>query len=156
MFRQRPHLDVVFNCARYVHAGTIPDGEVGSWKRSFALNVDSMIQLCKAPLPGMLPLGRGSVINMSSVVSAVNGATNRFAYGTTKAAVIGLTMSIAADYVSRGGRRNAIYPGAVNTPWLNSEVAAVGGDQSVNLQKFVDRQPLGRLGEPEEITALAA
>ncbi|MBE1161067.1 SDR family oxidoreductase [Dyella acidiphila] len=147
--------DVLFNCAGFVHAGTILDTDDASWQRSFAINVDSMFQLCKAVLPGMLEQGRGSIINMSSVASSVKGVPNRFAYSTTKAAVIGLTRSIAADFVARGVRCNAICPGTVKTPSLGERVRALGGDEAANWQSFVARQPMGRLGEPAEIAALA-
>ena len=148
-------LDVLFNCAGYVHAGTILDTDDASWRRSFSINVDSMFQLCKAVLPGMLERGKGSIINMSSVASSVKGVPNRFAYTTTKAAVIGLTRSIAADFVARGIRCNAICPGTVKTPSLGDRVRALGGDEEANWRSFVQRQPMGRLGEPEEIAALA-
>ena len=147
--------DVLFNCAGYVHAGTILDTDEASWRRSFAINVDSMFHLCKAALPGMLERGRGSIINMSSVASSIKGVPNRFAYTATKAAVIGLTRSIAADYVTRGVRCNAICPGTVKTPSLGDRVRALGGDEEANWRSFVQRQPMGRLGEPEEIAALA-
>jgi 2-keto-3-deoxy-L-fuconate dehydrogenase len=147
--------DVLFNCAGYVHAGTILDTDEASWRRSFAINVDSMFHLCKAVLPGMLERGRGSIINMSSVASSIKGVPNRFAYTATKAAVIGLTRSIAADYVTRGVRCNAICPGTVKTPSLGDRVRALGGDEEANWRSFVQRQPMGRLGEPEEIAALA-
>jgi 2-keto-3-deoxy-L-fuconate dehydrogenase len=147
--------DVLFNCAGFVHAGTILDTDDVNWQRSFAINVDSMFQLCKAVLPGMLERGKGSIVNMSSVASSIKGVPNRFAYSTTKAAVIGLTRSIAADYVARGVRCNAICPGTVKTPSLGDRVRALGGDETANWQSFVARQPMGRLGEPEEIAALA-
>ncbi|WP_333678972.1 SDR family oxidoreductase [Dyella sp.] len=147
--------DVLFNCAGYVHAGTILDTDEVSWRRSFAINVDSMFHLCKAVLPSMLERGKGSIINMSSVASSIKGVPNRFAYTATKAAVIGLTRSIAADYVTRGVRCNAICPGTVKTPSLGDRVRALAGDEDSNWRSFVQRQPMGRLGEPEEIAALA-
>jgi 2-keto-3-deoxy-L-fuconate dehydrogenase len=147
--------DVLFNCAGFVHAGTILDTDDASWQRSFTINVDSMFQLCKAVLPGMLERGKGSIINMSSVASSIKGVPNRFAYGTTKGAVIGLTRSIAADFVARGVRCNAICPGTVKTPSLGERVRALGGDEAANWQRFIERQPMGRLGEPDEIAALA-
>jgi 2-keto-3-deoxy-L-fuconate dehydrogenase len=147
--------DVLFNCAGFVHAGTILDTDDASWHRSFTINVDSMYHLCKAVLPGMLERGKGSIINMSSVASSIKGVPNRFAYGTTKAAVIGLTRSIAADFVARGVRCNAICPGTVKTPSLGDRVRALGGDEAANWQRFIERQPMGRLGEPDEIAALA-
>lgn len=147
--------DVLFNCAGYVHAGTILETDEASWQRSFAINVDSMFQLCKAVLPGMLERGKGSIINMSSVASSIKGVPNRFAYSTTKAAVIGLTRSIASDFVARGIRCNAICPGTVKTPSLGDRVRALAGDEDANWRSFIQRQPMGRLGEPEEIAALA-
>jgi 2-keto-3-deoxy-L-fuconate dehydrogenase len=147
--------DVLFNCAGYVHAGTILNTDDVSWRRSFAINVDSMFHLCKAVLPSMLERGKGSIINMSSVASSIKGVPNRFAYTATKAAVIGLTRSIAADYVTRGVRCNAICPGTVKTPSLGDRVRALAGDEDSNWRSFVQRQPMGRLGEPEEIAALA-
>jgi len=148
-------VDVLFNCAGYVHAGTILDTDDESWRRSFAINVDSMFHLCRALLPGMLNHGAGSIINMSSVASSIKGVPNRFAYGATKAAVIGLTRAIAADYVSAGIRCNAICPGTVKTPSLAERVRALGGDEQAAWQGFTARQPMGRLGTPEEIAALA-
>lgn len=148
-------IDVLFNCAGYVHAGTILDTDDDSWRRSFAINVDSMFHLCRAVLPGMLSRGAGSIVNMSSVASSIKGVPNRFAYGATKAAVIGLTRSIAADYVSAGIRCNAICPGTVKTPSLAERVRALGGDEEAAWQSFTSRQPMGRLGTPEEIAALA-
>jgi 2-keto-3-deoxy-L-fuconate dehydrogenase len=150
-----PETDVLFNCAGYVHAGSILETTLADWHRSFAINVDSMFHLCKAVLPRMLRRGRGSIINMSSVASSVKGVANRCAYGATKAAVIGLTRSIAADYVTQGIRCNAICPGTVRTPSLSARVAALGGDPEAAWQSFIARQPMGRLGEPEEIAALA-
>ncbi|AHX13281.1 2-keto-3-deoxy-L-fuconate dehydrogenase [Dyella jiangningensis] len=148
-------VDVLFNCAGYVHAGTILDTDDASWRRSFAINVDSMFHLCRALLPGMIARGAGSIINMSSVASSIKGVPNRFAYGATKAAVIGLTRAIAADYVAAGIRCNAICPGTVKTPSLAERVRALGGDEEAAWRGFTSRQPMGRLGEPEEIAALA-
>jgi 2-keto-3-deoxy-L-fuconate dehydrogenase len=148
-------IDVLFNCAGYVHAGTILDTDDAAWRRSFAINVDSMFHLCRAVLPGMLARGAGSIVNMSSVASSIKGVPNRFAYGTTKAAVIGLTRAIAADYVAAGIRCNAICPGTVKTPSLAERVRALGGDEEAAWRGFTSRQPMGRLGEPEEIAALA-
>lgn len=151
----RQAFDVLFNCAGYVHAGTILDTDEADWRRSFSINVDSMFHLCRAVLPGMLERGHGSIINMSSVASSIKGVPNRFAYGATKAAVIGLTRSVAADFVSRGIRCNAICPGTVKTPSLGDRVRAMGGDEAAVWRSFADRQPMGRLGVPEEIAALA-
>lgn len=147
--------DVLFNCAGYVHAGTILDTDLASWRRSFAINVDAMYFLCRAVLPAMIERKRGSIINMSSVASSLKGVANRFAYGATKAAVIGLSKAIAADYVAHGVRCNAICPGTVKTPSLAGRVAALGGDQEAAWKSFTDRQPMGRLGTPAEIAALA-
>lgn len=147
--------DVLFNCAGYVHAGTILDTDDAAWQRSFRINVDSMYWLCRAVLPAMLERGRGSIINMASVASSIKGVPNRFAYGATKGAVIGLTRAIAADFVARGVRCNAICPGTVKTPSLAGRVRALGGDEEAVWKSFTDRQPMGRLGTPEEIAALA-
>jgi 2-keto-3-deoxy-L-fuconate dehydrogenase len=147
--------DVLFNCAGYVHAGTLLDTDLASWRRSFAINVDAMYYLCKAVLPAMIGRRRGSIINMSSVASSLKGVANRFAYGTTKAAVIGLSKAIAADYVALGVRCNAICPGTVKTPSLAGRVAALGGDPEAAWRSFTERQPMGRLGTPAEIAALA-
>jgi 2-keto-3-deoxy-L-fuconate dehydrogenase len=155
LVESEPEIDVLFNCAGYVHAGSILETTSAEWQRSMAINVDSMFHLCKAVLPGMLRRRRGSIINMSSVASSVKGVANRCAYGATKAAVIGLTKSIAADYVTRGIRCNAICPGTVKTPSLAARVAALGGDPEAAWKSFVARQPMGRLGEPEEVAALA-
>jgi len=148
-------LDILFNCAGYVHAGTLLDTDEAAWRRSFAINVDSMFHTCRAVLPGMLERGTGSIVNMSSVASSIKGVPNRFAYGATKAAVIGLTRSIAADYVGRGVRCNAICPGTVKTPSLGERVRAMGGDEDAVWRGFTERQPMGRLGDPREIAALA-
>jgi 2-keto-3-deoxy-L-fuconate dehydrogenase len=148
-------VDVLFNCAGYVHQGTILDCSARDWRQSFAVNVDSMFLLAQAVLPGMLARARGSIINMSSVASSIKGVPNRFVYSTTKAAVIGLTKSIAADYVSKGVRCNAICPGTVKTPSLGERVAALPGGMDANWRSFVQRQPMGRLGDAVEIAALA-
>ena len=148
-------LDVVFNCAGYVHQGTILDCADDDWRFAWDLNVTAMFHVCKAALPGMLARKAGSIINMSSVASSIKGVPNRFAYGTTKAAVIGLTRSIAADFVGRGVRCNAICPGTVATPSLSERMAALPGDPAAVMRSFVDRQPMGRLGAPREIADLA-
>jgi 2-keto-3-deoxy-L-fuconate dehydrogenase len=147
--------DVLFNCAGYVHAGTLLDTDLAGWRRSFAINVDAMYFLCRAVIPAMIERKRGSIINMSSVASSLKGVANRFAYGATKAAVIGLSKAIAADYVAHGVRCNAICPGTVKTPSLAGRVAALGGDPESAWKSFTDRQPMGRLGTPAEIAALA-
>lgn len=148
-------IDILFNCAGFVHAGTILECDEHAWNLSIDLNVTSMYRLVRAVLPGMLERGSGTIINMSSVAGSIKGVSNRFAYGTTKAAVIGLTKSIAADYVARGIRCNAICPGTVDTPSLHSRLQATGDYQAAR-SAFVARQPMGRLGEPGEIAALAA
>jgi 2-keto-3-deoxy-L-fuconate dehydrogenase len=149
-----PAFDVLFNCAGYVHQGSILDCDADAWRRSFALNVDAMYHTCRALLPGMLAQGHGSIVNMSSVASSIKGVPNRFAYGATKAAVIGLSKAIAADYVARGIRCNAICPGTIKTPSLGQRVAALGGDEQAVWKSFTDRQPMGRLGDPREIAQL--
>ena len=147
--------DVVLNCAGWVHQGSILDCEESDWSTSWSINVTSMYRVCKAALPAMLSGGGGSIINVASVVSSLKGAPDRFAYGSTKGAVIGLTRSIAADFVTRGIRCNAICPGTVMTPSLEGRMAALGGDLEAVKASFVARQPMGRLGRPEEIAALA-
>jgi 2-keto-3-deoxy-L-fuconate dehydrogenase len=148
-------VDIVFNCAGFVHHGTILECSDQDWDFSFDLNVRSMFWVIQALLPAMLESGRGgSIINMSSAASSVRGLPNRFVYGATKAAIIGLTKSVAADFIKRGIRCNAIAPGTVETPSLDERMAAQGGGDAVR-QAFVDRQPMGRLGRPEEIAALA-
>jgi 2-keto-3-deoxy-L-fuconate dehydrogenase len=148
-------VDVLFNCAGYVHQGSILQCTDADWRRSFQINVDSMFHMSKTVLPGMVARGRGSIINMSSVASSIKGVPNRFAYGATKAAIIGLTKAIAADFVSSGVRCNAICPGTINTPSLAERVTALGGEPSVTWKSFVQRQPIGRLGDPAEVAALA-
>jgi 2-keto-3-deoxy-L-fuconate dehydrogenase len=148
-------LDVLFNCAGHVHAGTILDCSDDDWRFAWDLNVTAMFHACKAALPGMLARKAGSIVNMSSVASSIKGVPHRFAYGATKAAVIGLTRSIAADFVGQGVRCNAICPGTVATPSLAERMAALPGDADAVLQSFVDRQPMGRLGAPREIADLA-
>lgn len=151
--------DVLVNAAGYVHHGSILDCSDADWDFSFDLNVKSMHRTIKAVLPGMLDKGGGSIINISSVASSVRGIPNRYAYGATKAAVIGLTKSVAADFIKRGIRANAICPGTVQSPSLDERIAAQAksSGQSVEAvrQAFIDRQPMGRLGTPEEVAALA-
>jgi 2-keto-3-deoxy-L-fuconate dehydrogenase len=148
-------MDVLFNCAGYVHSGTILDCDEEAWAFSNALNVTAMYRTIRAFLPAMIKRGGGSIINMSSVASSVRGTPNRFAYGTTKAAVIGLTKAVAADFVSQGIRCNAICPGTVDTPSLQQRLRDTG-DYDAALKAFTARQPMGRLGKAEEIAALAA
>lgn len=145
--------DVLFNCAGFVHAGSILDCEDKDWDFSFDLNAKAMFRLCKAVLPAMLDKGKGSIVNMASVASSVKGVPNRFAYCASKAAVIGLTKSIAADFVTRGIRANAICPGTVDSPSLHDRLRATG-DYEKALGDFIGRQPMGRIGTPDEIAAL--
>jgi 2-keto-3-deoxy-L-fuconate dehydrogenase len=147
-------IDVLFNCAGYVHHGNILDCAEKDWDFSFDLNVKSMYRTCRAFLPAMLKAGKGSVINVSSAASSIKGVPNRFVYGATKAAVIGLTKAIAADFIRGGIRCNAICPGTVQSPSLDQRIAAQGDVERVRAE-FVARQPMGRLGRPEEIAALA-
>jgi 2-keto-3-deoxy-L-fuconate dehydrogenase len=146
-------LDVLFNCAGYVHHGSILACEEKDWDFSFDVNVKSMYRTCRAFLPAMLHAGKGSIINVSSAASSIKAVPNRFAYGSTKAAVIGLTKSIAADFIRSGVRCNAICPGTVQSPSLEERIAAQGNVEKVR-SEFVARQPIGRLGRPEEIAAL--
>jgi 2-keto-3-deoxy-L-fuconate dehydrogenase len=148
-------IDVLFNCAGYVHSGTILDCDEEAWAFSNALNVTAMYRTIRAFLPAMIERGGGSIINMSSVASSVRGVPNRFAYGSTKAAVIGLTKAVAADFVGQGIRCNAICPGTVDTPSLQQRLRDTG-DYDAALEAFKARQPMGRLGKAEEIAALAA
>jgi 2-keto-3-deoxy-L-fuconate dehydrogenase len=147
-------LDVLFNCAGYVHHGNIFDCSEQDWDFSFDLNVKSMYRTCRAFLPAMLKAGKGSIINMSSAASSIKAAPNRFAYGSTKAAVIGFTKAIAVDFIRSGIRCNAICPGTVQSPSLEERIAAQGNAEKAR-SEFVARQPMGRLGRPEEIAALA-
>jgi len=147
-------LDVLFNCAGFVHNGSILECAEKDWDFSFDLNVKSMYRTCRAFLPAMLRAGKGNIINMSSVASSIRGAPNRFVYGSTKAAVIGLTKAIAADFVRQGIRCNAICPGTVHSPSLDQRMAAQG-DAKKAYADFVARQPMGRLGRTEEVAALA-
>ncbi len=146
-------LDVLFNCAGFVAHGTILDCDEAAWDFSFDLNVKAMYRMCRAVLPGMLDRGAGSVINMASVVGSQIGAPNRFVYGATKAAVIGLTKAVAADFVTRGIRCNAICPGTVDTPSLHDRMRATG-DYEAARKTFLARQPMGRLAGPEQIAPL--
>jgi 2-keto-3-deoxy-L-fuconate dehydrogenase len=146
--------DVLFNCAGIVPSGTILDASPSDYAAAFDLNVLSMVRAIRAVLPGMLERGRGTIVNMASVASSITGAPNRSIYGTTKAAVIGLTKSVAADYVARGIRCNAICPGTVDTPSLRGRLAAAP-DPDLALKNFLARQPMGRFGTAEEIAAAA-
>ncbi len=153
-------LDILFNGAGFVHAGSVLDCTEAEWAFAFDLNVRSQFRMIKAFLPAMLASGKGgSIINMASVAGSIKGAPNRFVYGTTKAAVIGLTKSVAADFVTRGIRCNAICPGTVESPSLRERIAdgaAASGQTTAQVEAaYVARQPMGRLGRVEEVAALA-
>ena len=151
-------VDILFNCAGYVHQGTLLDATEEEWSFGFDLNCRSMFRTMRAFLPGMLDRGHGVILNMASVASSLKGVPSRFVYSATKAAVIGMTKSVAADYVTRGIRANCLCPGTVQTPSLDERIAAnAGAAGSVDAARsaFVARQPMGRLGSPEEIAALA-
>ncbi|WP_043342472.1 SDR family oxidoreductase [Belnapia moabensis] len=155
--RQAGPLDVLFNCAGFVHQNTIETCTDDEWDFGFALNVRSMWQTIRAALPGMLGRGGGVIVNMSSACSSVKGAPNRFLYGTTKAAVIGLTKSVATEYVTRGIRCNCLCPGTVDTPSLGERIsanAAAAGSEEAARAAFVSRQAMGRLATAEEMAAL--
>ncbi|RQO43123.1 NAD(P)-dependent oxidoreductase [Variovorax sp. KBW07] len=147
---QLPTLDVLFNCAGVVHNGTIEQASDDDLAFAFNLNVRAQMWTIQAVLPGMLAAGRGSIINMASVCSSMKGLPNRFVYGTTKAAVLGLTKSVAADYVTRGIRCNAVCPGTVDTPSLGDRINA-NADPDEARKAFIARQPMGRLAQAEEI-----
>ncbi|CAN7226213.1 SDR family oxidoreductase [Variovorax paradoxus] len=149
-FKSLPALDVLFNCAGVVHNGTALDATDKDLEFAFALNVRAQFWTIQAALPGMLAAGRGSIINMASVCSSMKGLPNRFVYGTTKAAVLGLTKSVAADFVSRGIRCNAVCPGTVDTPSLGERINA-NEDPEAARKAFIARQPMGRLAQAEEI-----
>jgi 2-keto-3-deoxy-L-fuconate dehydrogenase len=146
-------VDVLFNCAGFVHNGTLLDSTQDELDFAYDLNVKAMVRTIRAVLPGMLARGAGSIINMASVASSVKGVPSRFVYSTTKAAVIGLTKSVAADYVGRGVRCNAICPGTVETPSLEDRLRSQG-DYEKTRAAFIARQPIGRVGRPEEIADL--
>ena len=152
-------VDILFNCAGFVHHGTILDCSDEDWDFSFDLNVKPMHRMISAVLPGMLKAGNGgSIINMSSVVSSIKGAPNRYVYGASKAAIIGLTKSVAIDFIKDGIRCNCICPGTVQSPSLDERIAELGrelGGTEKARDMFVARQPMGRLGTVEEIAALA-
>jgi 2-keto-3-deoxy-L-fuconate dehydrogenase len=147
-------IDVLFNCAGMVPKGTVLDIDPETWNAAFDLNVNSMYHMIRAFLPGMVAARGGSIINMSSVAGSITGVADRCAYGATKAAVIGLTKSVAKDFVKHGVRCNAICPGTVDTPSLQSRLHAYG-DYEKTRREFEARQPMGRLGTPNEIAALA-
>jgi 2-keto-3-deoxy-L-fuconate dehydrogenase len=153
-FAKTGPVDILFNCAGYVANGTILECSQAEWDLSFDLNVASMYRMIRQYLPSMLERRAGSIINMSSVAGAPKGVPNRFVYGTTKAAVVGLTKSVAADYVTRGIRCNAICPGTIDTPSLHERLSAMG-DHDAALAAFKARQPMGRLGTAREVATLA-
>ncbi len=146
-------IDVLFNCAGAVHHGTIMDCSEADWDRSFDINVKSMYRVTRAFLPGMLGKGKGSIINMASVASSLRGLPNRLAYGATKAAVIGFTKAMAADYVGQGIRCNAVCPGTVDTPSLQQRINAFPDPEQAR-KDFIARQPMGRLGTPQDLVPI--
>lgn len=151
--------DILVNAAGFVHHGTILECSEADWDFSFDLNVTSMHRTIRAVLPGMLDKGGGAIVNIASGASSVRGIPNRYVYGTTKAAVIGLTKAVAADFIKRGIRANAICPGTVQSPSLDERIAALaassGQSPEAVRQAFIDRQPMGRLGTAEEVAWLA-
>jgi 2-keto-3-deoxy-L-fuconate dehydrogenase len=151
--KRAKNVDVLFNCSGYVHHGTILDCDEKSWDFSFDLNTKAHYRMIKAFLPGMLERGKGAIVNMSSAASSIKGIQNRFVYGATKAAVIGLTKALAADFVGKGIRCNAVCPGTVDTPSLNDRMRAQG-DYDKARNAFIARQPMGRMASPEEIANL--
>ena len=152
-------VDVLFNCAGYVAAGNILDCDDKAWDFSFNLNAKAMFHTIRAVLPGMLAKKSGSIVNIASAASSVKGVANRFAYGASKAAVIGLTKSVAADFVAQGVRCNAICPGTIESPSLNQRITTQakesGKSEAEVRQAFVARQPMGRIGKAEEVALLA-
>lgn len=152
--RQTGAIDVLFNCAGYVHAGSVLECSEDDWDFAFNLNARAMFRTMKAYLPDMLSNGGGSIINMSSLASSLKGVPNRFVYSASKAAVLGMTKSVAADYVTKGIRCNAICPGTVDSPSLHDRLRATG-DYDKALGEFIARQPMGRVGKDSEIAALA-
>jgi 2-keto-3-deoxy-L-fuconate dehydrogenase len=153
LFAALPRVDVLFNCAGIVHNGSALDASDADLELAFALNVRAQLWTIQAALPGMLARGGGSIINMASIASSIKGIANRCVYGLTKAAVIGLTKSVAADYVRQGIRCNALCPGTVDTPSLAGRINA-HADPVAARQAFVDRQPMGRLSQAEEIAPM--
>lgn len=147
-------IDILFNCVGWVHSGTILDCDSANWQRAFDLNVSSVYHMIQSFLPAMISAGGGSIVNMASVAGSIKAVPNRFAYGMTKAAIIGITKSVAADFVSQGIRCNAICPGTVNTPSLEERLQATG-DYENTKAAFIARQPMGRIGTAKEIAELA-
>lgn len=152
-------IDILVNAAGFVHHGSILECDDKAWDFSFDLNVKSMHRMTKAFLPGMLGKGHGAIVNIASGAGSVRGIPNRYVYGATKAAVIGLTKAVAADFIKKGVRANAICPGTVQSPSLDERIKELAKNQGITEQAarqvFVDRQPMGRLGTPEEVAALA-
>ncbi len=157
--REYGPLDILVNCAGYVHQGSILDCTDKDWDFSFDLNVKSMHRMIKTFLPGMLEKKSGAIVNIASAVSSIRGVPNRYVYGATKAAVIGLTKAVAADFIKQGIRCNAVCPGTIESPSLDERISAVSQETGKPLdavrQDFVARQPMGRLGTPEEVASLA-
>ncbi len=152
-------VDILFNAAGFVHHGTVLECSEADWEFSFDLNVKSMHRTCKAFIPGMLAKGKGAIVNIASGAGSVRGIPNRYVYGATKAAVIGLSKAIAADFIRKGVRCNAICPGTIQSPSLDDRIAgqakALGKSTKEVRQMFIDRQPMGRLGTAEEVAAIA-
>jgi len=152
-------VDILFNAAGFVHHGTVLECSDADWEFSFDLNVKSMHRTCKAFIPGMLAKGKGAIVNIASGAGSVRGIPNRYVYGATKAAVIGLSKAIAADFIRKGVRCNAICPGTIQSPSLDDRIAgqakALGKSTDEVRQMFIDRQPMGRLGTAEEVAAIA-
>ncbi|MFZ4807369.1 MAG: SDR family oxidoreductase [Hyphomicrobiaceae bacterium] len=152
-------VDILFNAAGFVHHGTVLECSDADWEFSFDLNVKSMHRTCKAFIPGMLAKGKGAIVNIASGAGSVRGIPNRYVYGATKAAVIGLSKAIAADFIRKGVRCNAICPGTIQSPSLDDRIAgqakALGKSTEEVRQMFIDRQPMGRLGTAEEVAAIA-
>jgi len=148
-------VDILFNCAGYVHHGTVLDCDEAAWELSFDINAKAMWRTIRAFLPRMIEAGGGSIVNIASVASSQKGVPKRFVYSASKAAVIGLTKSVAADFITQGIRCNAICPGTVQSPSLEDRINALPGSYDENRAGFIARQPMGRLGTPEEIAALA-
>ena len=157
--RELGPIDILFNCAGFVHHGAALDCSDADWDFSFDLNVKSMHRTIRAFLPGMLEKGRGSIVNIASAASSVRGIPNRYVYGASKAAVIGLTKAVAADYIRKGVRCNAICPGTIESPSLEGRIGTLARETNQTVeavhQAFVDRQPMGRLGKAEEVAMLA-
>ncbi len=158
LIERQPPFDGIVNAVGFVHHGGLEECSLADWRHSFSLNVDSMYFVLRASVPKMVRNGGGSIVNLSSVSSSLKGIPSRFVYGTTKAAIIGMTKSIAADYVGKGIRCNAVCPGTVDTPSFRERVSALaksaGGGYEAAMTSFVNRQPMGRVGTAEEVAAL--